>query len=278
MWRWVDLRYLSRICQYYAPWRLNTDMVSERYSAEAIARLLRRERVASMPQLMAALGTQVERTVFRKLSKLPYRASYSHRGSFYTLLDVARFDELGLWGWKSVWFSRHGTLVETTGVLVQSASAGYLVEELDDLLHVGTKDVLRTLVEKGRLRRAKYGGQYLYGSGDPGRARLQREQRAERPGGPAELMPEELKAAIVLFLGLLDEKQRRLYAGLESLKTGWGGDHQIAQLLGLDPGTVARGRRELLERDVEIERVRKVGGGRKPTEKKRPGSSPASKS
>jgi len=246
-------------------------MVSERYSAEAIARLLRRERVASMPQLMAALGTQVERTVFRKLSKLPYRASYSHRGSFYTLLDVARFDELGLWGWKSVWFSRHGTLVETTGVLVQSASAGYLVEELDDLLHVGTKDVLRTLVEKGRLSRAKYGGQYLYCSGDSGRARLQREERAERPGGPlsAELMPEELKAAIVLFLGLLDEKQRRLYAGLESLKTGWGGDHQIAQLLGLDPGTVARGRRELLERDVEIERVRRVGGGRKATEKKR---------
>jgi hypothetical protein len=80
-------------------------------------------------------------------------------------------------------------------------------------------------------------------------------------------MPEELKAAIVLFLGLLDEKQRRLYAGLESLKTGWGGDHQIAQLLGVDPGTVARGRRQLLERDVEMERVRRVGGGRKPTEK-----------
>lgn len=255
-------------------------MVSERYSAETIAQLLRKERVASMPQLMAALGTQVERTVFRKLSELPYRASYSHRGSFYTLLDVARFDELGLWGWKSVWFSRHGTLVETAAAFVEGASAGYLVEELDDLLHVGTKDVLRTLVEKGRLSRAKYGGQYLYCSGDPGRARLQREERTEGPGGPvpAGLMPEELKAAIVLFLGLLDEKQRRLYAGLESLKTGWGGDHQIAQLLGLDPGTVARGRRELVERDVEIERVRRVGGGRKPTEKKRPGSSPASKS
>jgi hypothetical protein len=255
-------------------------MVSERYSAEAIAGLLRREKIASMPELMAALGTQVERTVFRKLSELPYQTSYSHRGCFYTLLDVAEFDHLGLWGWKSVWFSRQGTLVETAAAFVECASAGYLVEELDDLVHVGTKDVLRTLVEKGRLSRAKYGGQYLYCSGDPGRARLQREERAERPGGrvPLELMPEELKAAIVLFLGLLDEKQRRLYAGLESLKTGWGGDHQIAQLLGVDPGTVARGRRELLERDVEMERVRRIGGGRKPTEKKRPRSSPASKS
>src|SRR5918995_5546945 len=120
-------------------------MVSERYSAEAIARLLRRQKVASMPQLMAALGTQVERTVFRKLSELPYRASYSHWGSFYTLLDIAEFDELGLWGWKSVWFSRHGTLVQTAAVFVEGASAGYL--------HVGTKDVLRTLVENGRLTR-----------------------------------------------------------------------------------------------------------------------------
>ena len=37
-------------------------------------------------------------------------------------------------------------------------------------------------------------------------------------------MPDQLRAAIVLFASLLDERQRRLYAGLESLKCGWGGD------------------------------------------------------
>ena len=36
-------------------------------------------------------------------------------------------------------------------------------------------------------------------------------------------MPEELRAAIVLFASLLDERQRRLLAGLEALKCGWGG-------------------------------------------------------
>ena len=44
----------------------------------------------------------------------------------------------------------------------------------------------------------------------------------------ADLVPEELRAAIVLFASLLDERQRRLYAGLESLKCGWGGDTRIA--------------------------------------------------
>jgi hypothetical protein len=41
-------------------------------------------------------------------------------------------------------------------------------------------------------------------------------------------------------------------------------------LLGLDPHTVAKGRRELLLQEVQSERVRQSGGGRKPTEKKRP--------
>jgi hypothetical protein len=82
-------------------------------------------------------------------------------------------------------------------------------------------------------------------------------------------MPEEMRAAIVLFFSLLDEKQRRLYAGLEALKTGRGGDAQIADLLGLDVGSVARGRQDLLHQEVERERVRKPGGGRKSLEKKR---------
>ena len=41
-----------------------------------------------------------------------------------------------------------------------------------------------------------------------------------RPLPDADLMPEELRAAIVLFASLLDERQRRLFAGLEALKCG----------------------------------------------------------
>jgi len=76
---------------------------------------------------------------------------------------------------------------------------------------------------------------------------------------------------------MLDEKQRRLYAGLESLKLGYGGDQRIAEFIGMDPHTVAKGRRELLEQDLEIDRIRKAGGGRKRLEKKHPKSSPESK-
>ena len=91
------------------------------------------------------------------------------------------------------------------------------------------------------------------------------------PGGAPlpEAVSEEAKAAIVLFFSLLDEQQRRLYAGLQSLLLGHGGDQQIAALLGLDPHTVAKGRHQLVEQDVLVERTRRSGGGRKPVEKKR---------
>lgn len=247
------------------------------YNPDAAAALIRKQKIASLSELMDALGTSARRTAFRKLRELSCRTSYSHCGRYYTLDEVADFDDLGLWSHCEVWFSIHGSLLETAAALVEVADFGYFVEELDNILHVGTKDALRKLVRSARLARSQVAGRFLYCAVDSRRRRRQllaRRARLVEPGiaGPmpdAAIMPDELRAAIVLFFSLLDEKQRRLYAGLEALKTGRGGDTRIAQLLGLDVGTVARGRRELLEQDVEFERVRGAGGGRKSVEKKR---------
>jgi hypothetical protein len=73
----------------------------------------------------------------------------------------------------------------------------------------------------------------------------------------------------VLFYSLLDEQQRRLYAGLEAYKLGHGGDRRIADFLGIGVHTVARGRQELFSNQVQREGVRQKGGGRKAVEKKR---------
>jgi hypothetical protein len=71
------------------------------------------QKVVTMPQLKAALGTTVAVTVFRKLSTLPYRSSYSHCGAYYTLDSIAQYDELGLWTYRDIHFSRYGTLLDT---------------------------------------------------------------------------------------------------------------------------------------------------------------------
>lgn len=251
-------------------------MSATRFSAETLANLLREQKIATMPELSTALGTTVERTVFRKLLELAYHTSYSHRGRYYTLDELTEFDTQGLWSYESVWFSTHGTLLSTAEAIVETSEQGRFVDELDNLLHVATKDAVRKLFCDGRLAREKVSGQYLYCSVKPATRRrqlLMRDaQRTQIAVGDAlldaDLMPDELKAAIILFFSLLDEKMRRLYAGLESLKLGHGGDRRIADLLGLAPGTVARGRSQLLSRDIEVGRTRRAGAGRPTLEKK----------
>ena len=115
-------------------------MRTESFHADDLARVLRRTQIATMPELKKALGTEVDVTVFRKLKQLAYRTSYSHRGSYYTLDQTACFDEKGLWSFHSVWFSDQGTLLATAEAFVERSEGGYFVEELDHLLHVGTKE------------------------------------------------------------------------------------------------------------------------------------------
>ena len=148
-------------------------MRPESFHAADLARVLRRTKMATMPELKKALGTEVDVTVFRKLKQLSYRTSYSHRGSYYTLDETARFDENGLWSFHSVWFSRQGTLLATAESLVAASEGGYFVEELDHLLHVGTKEPLLRLVQQKQIAREPVSGLYLYCSIDPARRRRQ---------------------------------------------------------------------------------------------------------
>jgi hypothetical protein len=230
--------------------------------------LFNRLRVLTMAEMKTALGTEVDMTVFRKLATLDYLTSYSHRGGYYTLRSIPRFDPQGLWLARGAWFSRHGTLLNTAQALVNESRAGYHAGELEDLLHVPVKDVLRELSQAGHIHREESQGLYLYTNKDRRRRQEQRAARQSLEEG-ADNEQSQSRAAIVLFYSLLDERQRRLYAGLESLKQGHGGDRKLADLLGLDEETVARGRRELIKGQVPPQHVRRSGGGRPRAEKKR---------
>ena len=247
-------------------------------------RLLRkhllRHRIATLPELKQVLGTSADLTVFRKLKSLDYLSSYTHRGRYYTLREIARFDDAGLWSQDAVWFSRHGTLVATIESFVNQSLRGWFADELADALHAEVQDPLHDLVRGGRLRRMEVAGRFLYTSADSRQSRDQVRARQTVSAVPLvadasalHVSPDELKATILLFYSMLDEQQRRLFAGLESIQLGRGGDAILAEFLGLDVHTVARGRQQLLDQDVTPGRTRRSGGGRKPVEKKPPTSS-----
>jgi hypothetical protein len=245
------------------------------YHAEVLVELFKTQQIATLAELKGALGTTADMTVFRKLREIGYRTSYSHRGKYYALDADMDFDAQGLWAFESVRFSKYGTLLDTACAFVAQADAGLFCGELENVLHVWVKETLLKLFRQERVSRQQMVGLYLYCSREAVVRRRQVMSRRilERGVVPGfvgeEAVPDELKAAIVLFVSMLDEKQRRLYAGLESLKLGHGGDRKIAELTHMGVHTVARGRRELRGQDVDTERVRKAGGGRKGVEKKR---------
>lgn len=243
------------------------------YPIEPLITLVGSRKVVTMPEMKEALGTTVDLTVFRKLGELGYLSSYSDRGKYYTLERIARFDDCGLWHYRDVHFSRWGTLKATARQFVSEASAGYFVRELDEQLQVSTKEPLHGLFESGKLARERVGGQYLYCSADECERQAQIEARQrmasinETDGMDSPI--DQVKAAIILFISTLDERQRRLYTGLEAMKLGHGGNKLVADLFKLDVHTVARGRQELESGEGSRERVRRPGGGRPPVEKKR---------
>jgi hypothetical protein len=239
-----------------------------------IVSILKKTKIITLEELKKLLETDAERTIFRKLKLLSYLTSYSHKGRYFTLKEIAKFNKEGLWSYESVWFSRFGTLLKTLEVWITESKNGFYAKELEDALHVSVKETLLRLVKSSRISREKISGLYLYCSTNISERKhqlliRQAEEAADEP-------TDEVKAALLILWSVLDEKSRRLFAGFESLRAGYGGDAQIAELLGLDPHTVAKGRRELLERDVELERVRREGGGRQ--KKKAQSSSQKSKS
>jgi|TARA_B100001971_G_C18107390_1_gene492276 hypothetical protein len=255
-------------------------MAHVRFHKDVVRSLFQKQEIASLDELKEALQTPSTMTVFRRLKALGYHSSYSHRGRYYTLSDIPNFDALGLWSCQSVWFSQYGTLLDTARAFVEQAEPGFTAGELQSLLQVETKGALLTLYRGKQLHREQVNGIYVYFAFEKGRQRQQHLRRQDRAAAwvmdrslSGEVLSQELKAAIILFFSLLDEKQRRLYAGLEAFKLGHGGDCQISEFLGINVHTVARGRRELFAGDVERDRVRKKGGGRKPVEKKRQRSS-----
>jgi len=274
---WVH--YLRKLALTIAINRANIlIMNTPKYHLQSLKEFFDRHKIATLDQLRESLGNPARCTVFRKLGELYYLSSYSHRGQYYTLKSIARFTNQGLWSFRSVWFSRFGNLLQTCEAFVHHSDAGYSASELKDIVQVKTKHALMQLVRDGRLQRETFDSVFVYLSAQKDVARQQTENReALLRQSPASLIvvnpdlaTDEAKALLVLFCSMLNERQRRLYAGLESLKLGHGGDAHIASLLGMDPHTVAKGRKELMDADLTaIDGVRAPGAGRPSQEKKR---------
>ncbi len=232
-------------------------------SSQPLVDLIREQKVVMYADLQNALGPVSRQTVYRKMVEIGVRSSYSHGGRYYTLDECADYDANGLWSYGEIHFSRHNTLNDTLVYLVDQSPRGLFARDLKQIVKLEVLTVLHRLTKTDRMFRSKIGDHYVYFSTNADRRRRQRHRFA----APPILWTSPFVEAVQRFCGTLDEKQRRLFAGLEALRADSGGDRKVADLLGMSRTTVTKGRKQILSGDFEKNRIRKSGGGRKSIEK-----------
>lgn len=249
-------------------------MPKTKYNTEELVELFHKKKVVTLVDLKTAIGTNVKMTVFRKLKELSYRASYSHAGKYYTLNETANYNEYGLWNYNQVYFSKYGSLLNTIETLVSGSESGYFARELQRVLKVRVYMPLLKLFSDGRLVRKQIVNEYLYLL--PEKQKMQFDNRKQiieasilenSQNHTCEFDSPQIKESLLNLLSVLNEKQKRLYLGFESMKLGYGGDTIMSKSTGMDTKTISKGRQELQLHQITPDRIREAGGGRKSIKK-----------
>jgi len=151
----------------------------------AIVRELRRKRVATM-RLLCEQFCVSHMTVVRALNKPGYYSSYNLNAAYYTLQDTPQFDEHGLWSYRNVRFSRFGSLPETIVQLVNNASDGMTVGELQERLGTKVANLVSRLCRQQRIAQIRQGRRAVYLATDRScqQRQIQRRQTRQEPSPP----------------------------------------------------------------------------------------------
>lgn len=170
-------------------------MSTQKEASRTLTALIERRRAVTLEEVLSVLQAGSRMTAFRRLREVGYLSSFTHRGSYYTLMGLPDFDAQGLWFHEGIGFSRAGTLKETVVRLVGAAPGGRTHHELEALVRVRVHNTLLGLVEEGRLGRVRIAGHYLYVSAEEG---LGAEQMACRSALVAEAAIAALPTEVII--------------------------------------------------------------------------------
>jgi hypothetical protein len=169
------------------------------FQTQDLLKAFRHKKVLTKRELLQAAGCS-SMTAWRLLRNHGYYTSYNYNARYYTLAEIPRFDQHGLWAHRRVRFSKWGSLTETIVALVEASQAGMTPEQLQELLHLNTvRPTLARLIQQDRLSREKMHGRLVYFPPEEAARRQQRKRRSELtpPSPPALPPPEHIIALLV---------------------------------------------------------------------------------
>ncbi len=148
---------------------------------------LRKKKILTIKEL-CSIAHRSPLTVWRILQPIGYHTSFNHNAGYYTLTETPRFDADGLWFFREVGFSSHGSLTRTLVALTERSPMGMTANELSALLHVRVQNQLFHLFAQQKLGRSPWGRAHAYVSLDE---EVQQEQLRRRRATQVSPVPTE---------------------------------------------------------------------------------------
>jgi len=105
-------------------------------------------------------------TVLRHLKEIGYITSYNKNAKYYTLLEIANFDETGIFNHKGILFFKNGGIRELVIKEIESSEKGFTAEELNTKIGTRVSVQLHQFVRTNLITRRKYSSFYVYYSID----------------------------------------------------------------------------------------------------------------
>jgi hypothetical protein len=118
-------------------------------------------------------------TVRRYLKQWHAITSYNKNGCYYVLPDIPKFSDYGLWQYKTIRFSKYGSLKRTIIHLVEDSLSGRDASEIAQLVAMDPHPILSRLIGKSALQRKKVSGVFVYFSVNEQRLNSQFQKRLE---------------------------------------------------------------------------------------------------
>jgi len=183
----------------------------------AVMRTFNKHKVVTIDQLARWLSCSVV-TARRRLKAWSAHTSYNRNGRYYTLPEIAQFDDMGLWRHREAFFSRHGNLKQTLIYLIAHSARGLSSTELGEILGLQPRSFLSHFRDHPALYREHMTGRWIWFAADPETREQQRQTRLAEEDAKVSRMPSDMEAVMIL-VDLIDHPQSDVEQIARRLKT-----------------------------------------------------------
>lgn len=157
----------------------------------------KKEKITTINQLADWLSCSVV-TARRRLKSWKAITSYNLNGRYYTLPEVARFNELGLWQYQGAFFSQHGNLKQTLIHLVTHSAQGLSGSELGEALGLQPRSFLSHFRDHPAIYREHVMGRWVWFAADHKSREQQVQTRLSEGNLRASPLPSDSEAVMIL--------------------------------------------------------------------------------